>query len=36
MLAFTVDYWDPSFRTPEDLQSFLGSPVLAAFPKNNR
>jgi uncharacterized protein involved in exopolysaccharide biosynthesis len=34
MLAFTVDYWDPSFRTPEEVQSFLGSPVLAAFPKN--
>jgi uncharacterized protein involved in exopolysaccharide biosynthesis len=36
MLAFAVDYWDPSFRTPEELQSFLGSPVLASFPKNDR
>jgi len=36
MLAFAMDRWDPSFRTPEELQSFLGSPVLAAFPKNSR
>jgi uncharacterized protein involved in exopolysaccharide biosynthesis len=33
MLAFVVDYWDPSFRTPEEVQSFLGSPVVAAIPK---
>lgn len=33
MLAFAVDYWDPSFRTPQEVQSFLGSPVVAALPK---
>jgi uncharacterized protein involved in exopolysaccharide biosynthesis len=36
MLAFAVDYWDPSFRTPEEVESFLGSPVLAAFPRNGQ
>jgi uncharacterized protein involved in exopolysaccharide biosynthesis len=34
LLAFGVDHWDPSFRTPRELQDFLGSPVLAAFPKD--
>lgn len=34
MLAFFTDRWDPSFRTPEEVESFLGSPVVAAFPKN--
>lgn len=34
ILAFAADYWNPSFRTPEEVQSFLGSPVLAAMPKN--
>jgi uncharacterized protein involved in exopolysaccharide biosynthesis len=34
MLAFAVDHWDPSFRTPEEVESFLGSPVVAAFPKD--
>jgi uncharacterized protein involved in exopolysaccharide biosynthesis len=33
VLAFAVDHWDPSFRTPEEVESFLGSPVVAAFPK---
>lgn len=33
MLAFAVDYWDPSFRTPEEVRSFLGTPVVAAIPK---
>ncbi len=32
--AFAADYWNPSFRTPEEVRSFLGSPVLAAIPKN--
>lgn len=36
MLAFVVDYWDPSFRTPEDVRSFLGTPVVAAFPKGGQ
>jgi uncharacterized protein involved in exopolysaccharide biosynthesis len=34
VLAFVADRWDPSFRTPEEVESFLGSPVVAAFPKN--
>ena len=33
-LAFVVDRWDPSFRTPEEVETYLGSPVVAAFPKN--
>lgn len=35
MIALFVDRWDPSFRTPEEVESFLGSPVLAAFPKRS-
>jgi uncharacterized protein involved in exopolysaccharide biosynthesis len=34
MSGFAVDYWNPSFRTPEEIESFLDSPVVAAFPKN--
>jgi uncharacterized protein involved in exopolysaccharide biosynthesis len=34
MLAFLADRWDPSFRTPEEVESFMGAPVVAAFPKN--
>jgi uncharacterized protein involved in exopolysaccharide biosynthesis len=34
ILAVVADRWDPSFRTPEEVESFLGSPVVAAFPKN--
>ena len=34
LLAFAVDYWDPSFRTPEEVESFLGSPVVAAIPRD--
>jgi uncharacterized protein involved in exopolysaccharide biosynthesis len=34
ILAFLADRLDPSFRTPEEVESFLGSPVVAAFPKN--
>jgi uncharacterized protein involved in exopolysaccharide biosynthesis len=34
ILAFVADRWDPSFRTPEEVETFLGSPVVAAFPKN--
>jgi uncharacterized protein involved in exopolysaccharide biosynthesis len=33
-LGFIADRWDPSFRTPEEVEAFLGSPVVAAFPKN--
>jgi uncharacterized protein involved in exopolysaccharide biosynthesis len=32
--GFVADRWDPSFRTPEELESFLDSPVVAAFPKS--
>jgi uncharacterized protein involved in exopolysaccharide biosynthesis len=35
ILAVVADRWDPSFRTPEEVESFLGSPVVAAFPKNS-
>lgn len=31
-LAFATDYFDPSFRTPEEVAAFLNSPVLAALP----
>jgi uncharacterized protein involved in exopolysaccharide biosynthesis len=34
IFAVIADRWDPSFRTPEEVESFLGSPVVAAFPKN--
>jgi uncharacterized protein involved in exopolysaccharide biosynthesis len=36
MLAFVVDYVDPSFRTPDEVQAFLGVPVLAALPRSAR
>ena len=35
-LAFMVDYFDPSFRTPEEIEAWLGSRVLAALPKNGQ
>jgi len=35
MVGLVIDRLDPSFRTPEEVQDFLGSPVLAAFPKNS-
>ena len=31
-LALAKDYWDPSFRTPDELQLCLNLPVLAAIP----
>jgi len=33
-LAFVMDRLDPSFRTPQEVEEFLGSPVLAALPKS--
>lgn len=30
--AFVADYWDPTFRTPEELREVLRVPVLAALP----
>ena len=35
-LAFISDFLDPSFRTPDEVSSFLDSPVLASIPKNGR
>ena len=35
-LAFTSDFLDPSFRTPDEVAAFLESPVLASLPKNGR
>jgi uncharacterized protein involved in exopolysaccharide biosynthesis len=31
--AFVVDYMDPSFRTPDEVEGYLGLPVLAATPR---
>ena len=31
-IVFVTDYFDPSFRTPEEVVEFLGSPVLASLP----
>lgn len=31
-LAFAADHFDPTFRTPEEVVSFLGTPVLASLP----
>jgi uncharacterized protein involved in exopolysaccharide biosynthesis len=33
-LAFTSDFLNPSFRTPDEVVGFLESPVLASLPKN--
>jgi len=35
-LAFTSDFLDPSFRTPDEVSSFLDSPVLASIPRNGQ
>ena len=32
-LAYAVDYFDPSFHTPEQLVEDLGIPVVVAFPR---
>jgi uncharacterized protein involved in exopolysaccharide biosynthesis len=32
-LAFANDYLDPSFRTPDDVIAYLGTPVLASLPR---
>lgn len=34
-LAFALDYWDPSFRTPYELETCLNVAVLAAIPYPN-
>jgi uncharacterized protein involved in exopolysaccharide biosynthesis len=33
--AYAVDFMDPSFRTPDELASYLDAPVLAALPKGD-
>jgi uncharacterized protein involved in exopolysaccharide biosynthesis len=33
IVAFIADYLDPSFRTPDEVQVFLGLPVLASIPR---
>ena len=32
--AFTADYIDPAFRTPDDVLVYLNAPVLASLPQN--
>jgi len=32
-LACVADYLDPSFRTPDEVEAFLGLPVLASIPR---
>jgi uncharacterized protein involved in exopolysaccharide biosynthesis len=31
-LVFVADYFDPSFRTPDEVVQFLGTPVLGSLP----
>jgi uncharacterized protein involved in exopolysaccharide biosynthesis len=31
-MAFTADYLDPAFRTPDEVIAYLGAPVLASLP----
>jgi uncharacterized protein involved in exopolysaccharide biosynthesis len=31
--AFVLDFMDPTFRTPDELAGYLGTPVLAALPR---
>ena len=33
--SFTADYLDPAFRTPDDVLSYLNSPVLASLPEKS-
>jgi capsular polysaccharide biosynthesis protein len=34
-IVFAADYFDPSFRTPDEVADFLGSPVLVSLPAAN-
>jgi uncharacterized protein involved in exopolysaccharide biosynthesis len=34
--AFAADYFDPAFRTPDDVLLYLNSPVLASLPRTVR
>jgi capsular polysaccharide biosynthesis protein len=33
--VFALEYFDPSFRTPADVEEFSNRPVLAAVPDEN-
>ncbi len=33
VMVLIADRWDPSFRTPHEVEALLGAPVLAALPK---
>lgn len=33
ILALIADHWDPSFRTPDEVQAFLDIPVVASIPR---
>jgi capsular polysaccharide biosynthesis protein len=35
-LAFVSEYLDPTFRTPDEVRSFLNIPVLATMPQNGK
>jgi capsular polysaccharide biosynthesis protein len=35
-LAFTLDFLDPSFRTPNEVEDYLDIPVFAAIPRDER
>ena len=35
-LAFGSEYLDPTFRTPDEVTSFLNIPVLATMPQNRK
>ncbi|HYA95438.1 MAG TPA: Wzz/FepE/Etk N-terminal domain-containing protein [Terriglobales bacterium] len=35
-MAFTSDFLDPSFRTPTEVNAFMGAPVLASIPKGEK
>lgn len=34
-LAFVADYLNPGFRTPDEVVTYLGSPVVASLPRKN-
>jgi uncharacterized protein involved in exopolysaccharide biosynthesis len=34
--AWSAEYLDPTFRTPDEVKSFLNVPVLAALPKSSK
>jgi len=35
-VAFCSEHLDPTFRTPDEVKSFLNIPVLAALPQNGK